>query len=125
MFIVMGLKHINDCAKTTQNLSRTQPLRATDYHLAATLVHYVLNVAGGRDQHHGYVRQLRIPLHRFQHLEAIHTPVLDDDESEEDHKAALGCNIVFLMHYQEMLNLGWLPRSLDDMPHYDNVEIIK
>jgi hypothetical protein len=37
---------------------------------------------------------------------------------DEDHLAAIVCNAMFLMHYQEMIERGVLPESLNDMPGY-------
>ncbi len=37
---------------------------------------------------------------------------------DEDHLAAIAVNAQFLMHYEEMIDLGVLPDTLDDMPHY-------
>jgi hypothetical protein len=54
-------------------------------------------------------------LHR--HLQAIRNG-LDD----EDHKAAAKCNIMFIVHYSTVIRLGYLPRELDDMPDFFNIE---
>lgn len=37
---------------------------------------------------------------------------------DEDHLAAIAVNAQFLMHFEEMMVLGVLPHTLDDMPHY-------
>ena len=39
-------------------------------------------------------------------------------DTSEDHLAAIACNAQFIMHYQKMIEKGWLPDSLDDMPKY-------
>lgn len=39
-------------------------------------------------------------------------------ETDEDHLAAIGCNVTFLLHYEECIKLGLLPKGLDDMPKY-------
>lgn len=39
--------------------------------------------------------------------------------TDEDHLAAIMCNAMFLIHYEEMILRGILPASLDDMPHYE------
>lgn len=39
-------------------------------------------------------------------------------DTSEDHVAQLGINADFIMHYQEMIKLGLLPKELDDMPKY-------
>ena len=36
----------------------------------------------------------------------------------EDHLAALACNVMFLIHTEEMVRRGVLPAELDDMPRY-------
>lgn len=38
---------------------------------------------------------------------------------DEDHLAAIGCNIVFVIHYEEMIKRGLLPTELNDMPFYE------
>lgn len=38
--------------------------------------------------------------------------------TNEDHLAAIGCNIVFLIHYDEMIKAGMLPPELEDLPFY-------
>jgi hypothetical protein len=37
---------------------------------------------------------------------------------DEDHLAAIVCNAMFLMHYEEMIERGVLPAELNDMPNY-------
>jgi hypothetical protein len=37
---------------------------------------------------------------------------------EEDHLAAMICNVMFLIHYEEMIERGVLPATLNDMPDY-------
>lgn len=39
-------------------------------------------------------------------------------EDDEDHLACLGCNVMFLLHYDTLLRAGRLPRELDDRPDY-------
>lgn len=36
----------------------------------------------------------------------------------EDHMAAVMCNAMFILHYEEMIKRGVLPPSLNDMPDY-------
>ena len=36
----------------------------------------------------------------------------------EDHLAAIICNAMFLIHYEEMIERGVLPAELNDMPDY-------
>jgi len=38
----------------------------------------------------------------------------------EDHLAAIAVNAEFLMHYEEMITMGILSETLDDMPHYED-----
>ena len=40
--------------------------------------------------------------------------------TDEDHVAAIACNIMFISHYEEMILRGKLPSELDDMPHYED-----
>jgi hypothetical protein len=42
-------------------------------------------------------------------------------DTDEDHLAAVICNAMFILHTLEMIDRGWLPRSLmDDLPDYRN-----
>lgn len=47
-----------------------------------------------------------------------HVAAFQAGETGEDHLAAIMCNAMFLMHYQDMIDIGVLPESLDDMPRY-------
>ena len=38
--------------------------------------------------------------------------------TDEDHLAAIMCNAMFLLHFDEMMAAGVLPPSLDDRPRY-------
>ena len=38
---------------------------------------------------------------------------------DEDHMAAIMCNAMFILHYEEMIQLGVLPVELADMPQYE------
>lgn len=53
-------------------------------------------------------------LHR--HLQAMRLGLED-----EDHKAAAKCNIMFMVHYTEAIKRGYLPKELDDMPDFSNM----
>ena len=37
---------------------------------------------------------------------------------DEDHMAAVMCNAMFILHYEEGMRHGFLSRELDDMPRY-------
>ncbi len=41
----------------------------------------------------------------------------------EDHIAAVMCNAMFIMHYEEMIKIGHLPNTLDDRPSYEPMPI--
>lgn len=38
---------------------------------------------------------------------------------DEDHMAAIRTNAGFILHYEEMIDRGVLPKELDDMPKYE------
>ncbi len=40
-------------------------------------------------------------------------------ETNEDHLAAVMCNAMFMMHYQDQIDKGNLPDTLNDMPNYN------
>ena len=43
-------------------------------------------------------------------------------KTNEDHLAAIAVNAEFLMHYEKMIEMGKLPATLDDMPHYERTK---
>ena len=47
--------------------------------------------------------------HAYQYLEG---------DRSEDHLAGVACNIMFLIHYEDMINRGKLPAKLNDLPNY-------
>ncbi len=46
-------------------------------------------------------------------------------KTDEDHLAAIAVNAQFLMHFEEMIKLGLLPDSLDDMPGYESYQLVE
>ena len=40
-------------------------------------------------------------------------------DSSEDHMAAIMCNAMFILHYEEMIMRGVLPHEIDDRPTYE------
>lgn len=44
--------------------------------------------------------------------------------TDEDHMAAVMCNAMFIMHYEEMIKIGSLPASLDNRPNYKPMPIL-
>jgi hypothetical protein len=42
-------------------------------------------------------------------------------ETDEDHKAAAKCNIMFIYHYMKAIERGVLPAELNDLPRYTKV----
>jgi len=42
---------------------------------------------------------------------------------DEDHLSAIIFNAMAIMHYQEMMKRGVLPKELDDLPKYENESI--
>lgn len=47
-----------------------------------------------------------------------HLMQFEQGMKDEDHLAAIACNIMFLIHYEEMIERGVLPTALNDMPNY-------
>jgi hypothetical protein len=41
-------------------------------------------------------------------------------DNTEDNMAACMCNAMFILHYEEMIRRGVLPKELDDRPDYSN-----
>lgn len=54
-------------------------------------------------------------LHR--HLQALRM-----EQTDEDHRAAAKCNIMFIVHYLCAIKDGHLPKELDDMPDFKNIK---
>jgi len=42
---------------------------------------------------------------------------------DEDHMAAVMCNAMFILHFEEMIRRSLLPSELDDMPTYQAVSL--
>ena len=59
-----------------------------------------------------------MPLSRVTASLQRHLVAFKAGETDEDHLAAVMCNAMFLIHYQEMIARGVLPAELDDMPRY-------
>ena len=47
--------------------------------------------------------------HTYQYIEGCR---------DEDHLGAIACNIMFLVHYEEMIRRGKLPKELNDLPDF-------
>ena len=47
-----------------------------------------------------------------------HLAAYQAGENDEDHLAAIACNAMFCLHYEEMIRCGVLPRELDDRACY-------
>jgi hypothetical protein len=47
-----------------------------------------------------------------------HTFQFIEGNRDEDHLAAMACNVMFLIHTEEMVNRGVLPKDLNDLPNY-------
>ena len=47
-----------------------------------------------------------------------HVAAYQAGETEEDHMAAVMCNAMFIMHYEEMVKRGVLAPCINDMPNY-------
>jgi Domain of unknown function (DUF5664) len=51
-----------------------------------------------------------------------HVQAFKAGDTDEDHLAACMCNVMFLIHYQDMIKRGVLPAELNDMPDYGSPE---
>ena len=47
-----------------------------------------------------------------------HVMEYQQGDRTEDHLAAVMCNAMFLIHYEEMIGRGTLPKELDDLPSW-------
>jgi len=54
------------------------------------------------------------------HWESLRRHMMQEMQGldDEDHLAAMACNIMFLIHNREAIKNGILPEHLDDMPNY-------
>jgi len=50
-----------------------------------------------------------------------HVMAWKQGDRSEDHLAAVACNTMFLIHYEEMIRRDVLPANLDDMPVYQGL----
>lgn len=59
-----------------------------------------------------------IPLDRSMASLLRHANEHREGDRSEDHLAAIACNIMFLIHTEEMIERGLLPAELNDLPVY-------
>jgi hypothetical protein len=64
-----------------------------------------------------------IPLSRSTDSLLRHLNAWREGQTDEDHLAAAACNIMFIIHTEEMTRRGILPEALADMPSYMPVEV--
>lgn len=52
---------------------------------------------------------------------------MEDEETDpvEDHLAAIFCNTMFIIHYEHEIAAGRLPASLQDMPFYEQQDVLE
>jgi len=64
-----------------------------------------------------------IPISRCYASLRRHIMWWNQGKTDEDHLAAIACNIMFIIHNEEVVKRGILPPEIDDMPKYlQNVE---
>lgn len=63
-----------------------------------------------------------IPISRCTASLCRHLLKFQQGMQDEDHLAAIMCNAMFIMHYQEMMDRGRLPVELNDLPDYQAEE---
>ena len=63
-----------------------------------------------------------IPMDRTMASLLRHACAYREGDRSEDHLAAIACNIMFLIHTEEMVERGLLPESLNDIPNYMSSE---
>lgn len=54
-----------------------------------------------------------------------HVIAIKMGKTDEDHEAAIACNIMFYLHTNHMIKAGLLPPTLNDMPEYDLLNTIE
>lgn len=62
-----------------------------------------------------------IPMGRIMRALMRHARQYMEGWRDEDHLAAIACNIMFLVHYEEMIERGLMDDSIDDLPCYVNL----
>ncbi len=63
-----------------------------------------------------------MPISRVMASLCRHVLAYQEGRKDEDHMAAVMCNAMFVLHYEEMIARGVLPAELSDMPRYDASE---
>lgn len=63
-----------------------------------------------------------IPMDRTMASLLRHINAYREGATDEDHLAAAACNLMFLVHIEEMINKGALPKDLADIPNYQMEE---
>ena len=61
-----------------------------------------------------------IPISRCVSSLQRHLNAFKKGQQDEDHEAAIACNIMFIIHYQEMMKKNKMIQEIDDMPHYED-----
>lgn len=61
-----------------------------------------------------------IPISRCVASLKRHTSAFMKGLEDEDHEAAIACNIMFIIHNQEIIKRGKMSSEIDDMPHYED-----
>ena len=62
--------------------------------------------------------ELGLPLGRYLNSALRHLEQALEGLNDEDHLGQASFNIMALMHTEEMINRGLLPKELDNLPHY-------
>jgi len=60
-----------------------------------------------------------IPISRCIASLSRHLMAYQQGRRDEDHMAAIMCNAMFILHFEEMVRRGGLPEDLADMPNYE------
>ena len=63
-----------------------------------------------------------IPISRCMQSLCRHVLAYQKGGDGEDHMAAIMCNSMFILHYEEAIKAGFLPKELADMPEYVSIE---
>lgn len=81
----------------------------------------IIHLEKGAKKYNDHNWQRGIPVSRCIDSLYRHLISFANGETDEDHKAAAKCNIMFIYHYMKAIERGVLPAELNDLPRYTKV----
>lgn len=91
------------------------------YLLDGKMEDMIIHLEKGAKKYNDHNWQRGIPVSRCIDSLYRHLISFANGETDEDHKAAAKCNIMFIYHYMKAIERGVLPAELNDLPRYTQV----